>query len=80
MRHPFSREADHQLRHGLAHRRRKNAELRSIGEEPVPGWDGGVKRMARWLKRWAGTITVKDPEKYLHAHARRRAQQLELPL
>lgn len=65
---PFRNEAALKLRHGLAHRRRKNASLRDIGEEPVPGWDGGVKRFARWLKRWpAPPITITDPDKYLHA-------------
>jgi hypothetical protein len=68
---PLHNEASFKLTHGLAHRRRKNASLRSIGEEPVPGWDAGVKRMARWLRRYPmPAIAIKNQEvRYMHASA-----------
>lgn len=60
----------------LAGRRARNAALRAIGEEPVPGAGAGVKRHARFLKRALHSpITVKPVRalRYMHAHARRQA-------
>lgn len=59
---------------GLRNRRNRNESARARGIEPTPGLFAGIKRRARYLRR-AGTpsIKIKNPERYLHATARRLA-------
>ena len=59
---------------GLRYRQSHNERQRAKGIEPEPSLFAGVKRRARYLKR-AGyrPIKIKNPSKYLHSAARRRA-------
>lgn len=67
---------------GLRARMDHNANQRANGVEPEPGsgrnggyW-AGVKRIARYLKRvHFEPPTIKNPERYLTAHQRRRLSE-----
>ena len=57
---------------GLRDRKSHNETQRVLGNEPIPGSFAGVKRWARYLARVpARAIKVKNPERYMSAHARR---------
>lgn len=56
---------------GLMSRQNHNGAQRVNGNEPEPGPFAGVKRWARYHARVpARTIKIKNPERYLHSHAR----------
>lgn len=65
----------------LAGRRARNASLRAIGEEPLPGFPYvGVKRLARWLGRIpAIPVRIKWPRQlvYMHSAAKRQSGFIE---
>jgi hypothetical protein len=59
---------------GLRARKNYNKTRRANGNEPTPGAFAGVKRWARHLRRIpVRPIKIKNPERYLSAHARRMA-------
>ena len=60
---------------GLRQRQLENIKRRAKGVEPEPGCGlgSGIKRWMRYHKRVAAKpVTIKHPEKYLNAHARRQ--------
>lgn len=52
---------------GLKARRKRNQLSRAKGVEPEPGWDAGVKRRARYLKRVTAAIAAEP-----HIHPRHK--------
>lgn len=60
---------------GLLGRQNHNIGLRGRGIEPEPGFFAGIKRRARYIARaGAPIVKIKNPSRYLHAAARRRAK------
>lgn len=60
---------------GLASRKKRNDALRALGQPITPGWDAGVKRMARFIKTWPA-IEI-DPDRlplYRNHHVQKVAE------
>jgi hypothetical protein len=61
------------LTHGLRSRQSRNARLRASGTEPFPHpVYGGIKRMARFLRRQGvAPVPIKNPRDYMNSPQRR---------